>query len=564
MKILSRYLSVFLIFTIFLTACSPLVSATPTQTINPDSTETFANTEVPAGNDENIRFPTSRDPIYWPFAVDSIWNMPIHNNAVYVDAGISAHMPLDAGPTTDWEPLILSPNAPLKDLVENNAGWDGNPRCEALTGVTLLTGVPVPDNFFNEDSGGGNTPNNSGAILMPDGLTVYETQPLQVCSPNGIVTSQYIWPATNIRSGDGIEGSHGGSGLSALGGSLRVGDLMPGSVIHHALKMNFYALYNYAYNDDGTPGYRWPAQQADGYASPETYGGKIAAFEQGSLLALKPDFDFNSLQTEPAKILAHAAQDYGIYAVDDTAWDVFALNVEAGSLGNAEEQFSATYGYGLSDGPLMNCKDTSEACKWSQDMWTILSHLNVIDNNTAETIGGGANSDTTNRRAPMAPPFIPIVPTVTPTFGPSPTPRPTSTASPTSLPTATSEPGWTIVDDAAPDVWTYTGSFGDNVVRNSNNLGGTQSDPWQDGDYAEITFTGTQVNIYGVKFPGAVTADIYIDDMETPIATGVNWDNPTTVYRSLIWISPVLSSGKHTLRIVCRGDWISFDYISYK
>jgi hypothetical protein len=197
-------------------------------------------------------------------------------------------------------------------------------------------------------------------------------------------------------------------------------------------------------------------------------------------------------------------------------------------------------------------------------MWTILSHLNVIDNNTAETIGGGPNSDTTNRRAPMAPPFIPIQPTATPTFGPSPTPRPTFTATATLLPTVTPEPGWVIVDDAAPNVWTYTGSFGDNIVDDSRNLGGTQRDPWQDGDSAEITFIGTQVKVYGVKFNGAVTADIYIDDMTTPVAAGVSWDNPTTVYRSLIWTSAVLSSGKHTLRIVCRGDWISFDYISYK
>ena len=41
--------------------------------------------------------PVERDPIAWPFAADSIWNMPIHNGAKYVDAQIE--MPTAAGPT---------------------------------------------------------------------------------------------------------------------------------------------------------------------------------------------------------------------------------------------------------------------------------------------------------------------------------------------------------------------------------------------------------------------------------------------------------------------------------
>lgn len=57
-------------------------------------------------------FPTSRDPLLWPGPANSIWNMPIHNNAVYVSAGIGNHMPAAAGPTTDWEILMLQPNAP--------------------------------------------------------------------------------------------------------------------------------------------------------------------------------------------------------------------------------------------------------------------------------------------------------------------------------------------------------------------------------------------------------------------------------------------------------------------
>jgi len=267
--------------------------------------------------------------------------------------------------------------------------------------------VPVPDDFATYPEEEGSTSNNSGAILMPDGVTLYQTQPLHVCGPGGIVTSQYSWETQNIRTDAGIEGSHGGSGMSAFGGSIRVGELAPGSVIRHAIKMHFFAKRNYFFGSDETPGYRWPAPHADGYANAQTYDGRVPAFELGALLALKPDFDVSSLRTEPARIIARASRDYGIYTVDDTYWDVFHLLVEEGAQGSVYDQFRNVYGYDL-EGPALNCAGTSDACKWSQDMWTILQNLNVVDNNSATTIGGGPNSDTANRRAPMAPPFFQV------------------------------------------------------------------------------------------------------------------------------------------------------------
>jgi hypothetical protein len=331
--------------------------------------------------------------------------MPLHRDAIYVDAQIE--MPLAAGPTIDAEILILQPDAPLRPLVENDAGWDGNPRCTSLTGGTLLPAVPVPDDFETYPEAAGETPNNSGAILLSDGVTVLETQPLHVCGPGGVVTSQFVWETSDIRTDTGIEGSHGGSGLSAFGGSIRLGELLPGSTIRHAIKMNFFAERNFFFSDDSTPGYRWPAAVADSYANPQTYGGKVPEFEIGALLALTPEFDIETLQTEPARIIARAAQDYGIYAVDDTNWDVFALNVEEGAQGSVSTEFREAYGYSIDDAPLLNCTDPSDACRWSRDMWTILDNLHVVDNNTAAMIGGGPTSDTTHRRAPMAPPFSP-------------------------------------------------------------------------------------------------------------------------------------------------------------
>jgi hypothetical protein len=175
-------------------------------------------------------FPTSRDPVKWPFPANSIWNMPIHNNAEYVYAGINQH-PTGSGVTIDEEILILEPSAPLKQVRENTAGWDSSKtRCGSLTSNYLWggIGVPVPNDFYTDPGYDGTTPNASAAILMPDGVTLKETQPLHVCGAGGTVTSQYTWPDKNIKTSDGIEGSHGGTGMTAFGGDLRVGELVPG------------------------------------------------------------------------------------------------------------------------------------------------------------------------------------------------------------------------------------------------------------------------------------------------------------------------------------------------
>ena len=120
----------------------------------------------------------------------------------------------------------------------------------------------------------------------------------------------------------GNSGAHGGSMLSSLGGVIRLGELVPGGTIRHALKVNLFGADNYY---SGSGGYRWPATTADGCA-PGCYGGSVPALRMGSLLALPPSVDVNSmgLETDAAKILAHAFQDYGGYTVDDTAWSVYA------------------------------------------------------------------------------------------------------------------------------------------------------------------------------------------------------------------------------------------------
>src|SRR3989442_12908570 len=104
---------------------------------------------------------------------------------------------------------------------------------------------------------------------MPDGHTLTQGQPFARCTAGGPATMW--WSVTNDLYGTGIDGGHGGSGLSSLGGTIPVGELVPRGGLRHVMKINLYGLNNYYY-DGTTPGDPGPASQADGCAPPG-YGG---------------------------------------------------------------------------------------------------------------------------------------------------------------------------------------------------------------------------------------------------------------------------------------------------
>jgi hypothetical protein len=345
-----------------------------------------------------------RNKYRWPFASDSIWNTPIGRDAVYVPAGIGAATA--AGMTVDEDVIIQRPQAPLRPVVVNDAGWDRNrTRCGSLKPGQLVwpDPVPVPDDFATDPGYDGVTPNMSAAILMPEGQTVRQTQPLHVCGRGGTVTSQYRFPDENIATGQGIAGAHGASGMSSIGGTVRVGELVPGGTIRHALKINVFGRRSYYYDRrEAAPGYRWPARSADGYAgdaaSACAYGGTVPAMRIGSLVALRPDFPVDTLATEPARILARALRDYGAYTVDDTCWDVYGLTTEWGPDGRVRDEFRVAWGFPLETPVLASCADASRECQWAKDMALVFTSLNVVDDNRPDNVGGAGA-----RLAPVAP-----------------------------------------------------------------------------------------------------------------------------------------------------------------
>lgn len=330
-------------------------------------------------------FPTARDPISWPFSTSSIWNMPLGKGAVLTPALLP---PVD-GPvvTSDENILILTPSAPLVDVFASDAEWDARrSRCGEAQTNNVLYQVPIPPEFRTDPGFEGDTPNHPGAVLMADGRTVRQTQPLHRC-PAGFAVTKYDYDSVDLFS-DGRLGAHGGSGLSSIGGAIRVGELKPGGAIRHALKFELNAAALLAFTAaDPTPGYRWPADRADGYA-PTKYRGQNPLLEMGTLLALPDTFDVESLSTEPARILGRALRDYGAYIVDDTAWPVYSFATEWGPAGRVNDEMVKQYGHRFGPNQTANCTTTTPDCLWAKDLTKLITSFSVVTNASEADPGG--------------------------------------------------------------------------------------------------------------------------------------------------------------------------------
>jgi len=350
-----------------------------------------------------------RDPLTWPFTRDSIWNLPIGADAVYVPAHIQ--QATAAGMTADVDVLILTPSAPDTPVYYNGDAWDKVPgRCDVQGSV--LFSAPIPTDFVVPGNGGGNphgtTPNYATAILAANGHTLYQGQPFARCSAGGNAT--IMWSqSTEDLYGTGFSGAHGGSMLSSIGGTIRLGELAPGGAIRHAMKLNMDSVNFY----NGSGGYRWPATTADsGYKG--FYNGSIPAVRMGSLLALPKATDVNnmSLETEPAKILARAFQDYGAYIADTAGWSVYGIDTEYSPSGDVLVEFQNDWGFPLWE----DSKDTP----WARDMDRIFGNLSVVDNwdlttwLTVSASNGVLGTGLGLPRVPWAPDLGPIPPDITP------------------------------------------------------------------------------------------------------------------------------------------------------
>lgn len=324
-----------------------------------------------------------RNPLLWPFSADSIWNMPIGSDAVYVPANIQP-TPVLSSDVDHF--FVLNDADPQRDVYVIGRWRDRSSGTRDLN-----FDLPIPDELLIPDANEVERPNNSAALLLPDGETLVQLNAMTRDRIGGKVYG-IKYPVGNkpdeTLTGTGILGGHGGSGLSSIGGTIRLGELIGDEPIRHVLKLNLWAqkYLSYDVGFQGGPGYRWPAIKADAYANETTYGGQVSALTMGSLLAIPPDVTPESLglRTKPAIKLFYALQDYGAYVADDTAWDAHALATENGVL----QEFEYEYGH----------KFGAKKSEFFKDVMALFAALHIVDNNGPDAIGGGGTP-----RASLAP-----------------------------------------------------------------------------------------------------------------------------------------------------------------
>ena len=204
--------------------------------------------------------------------------------------------------------------------IQVNGAWTGRTSGGTPQGLSLYlqTGLSIPS-----DSSG-NTPNGCSAILS--GSTWSHWAPLTVVPAlsggSGTIYAGYRH-ANNSMSGGGTLGSHGASGMSAVGGCIRTGELANG--INHAMliepPMGYYGRTDGGHN--GGPAYCAPAASADGYAitGPGNYGQGVNTCWMGSLIYIRTQDQATALGlcgSGPGRAWVNAMVGYGAYIVDDS------------------------------------------------------------------------------------------------------------------------------------------------------------------------------------------------------------------------------------------------------
>jgi hypothetical protein len=291
----------------------------------------------------------ARDVYRQPFAWDSPWNLPLSSSATYERFDTRAQRVY-----LDIEDISVDPGFPVREL--------------DASGTSVRVHVDpdlTADGSWNHCS--------TFLVDSPDRRTVVQGQPLRL-SRGGDPSYRYAWDPLPL-TGPGLSGCHGGSNLSGIGGTLRVGEMASPGPLRHALKMSLNCEMSCSRSDGG---FRWPATKADsGYD--DVYRGSNPQVKMGSLMALPPSVDLERFRRPDVRKIAEALRDHGAYVVDKTGGpSTNSLSVQAG----AQDELP---GVG------------------SAEMVELFRSLAVVTNNGPATPGGGPLGGP--RRAACAGPF---------------------------------------------------------------------------------------------------------------------------------------------------------------
>jgi protocatechuate 3,4-dioxygenase beta subunit len=357
-------------------------------TSSTDASVLVASGSVASGVNFTLASEGLRSAFIQPFTSTSIWNMPIGSGAQYSLANLAPATIKTL--VSDQHIIVMTPTAPSTALNHNAAGSSGLSRCDASG--ALMASAPIPDGFFVRTA----TRNYPIAAVAADGHTLIQGEPFARCTA-GAGTIQILAANGDLYS-DGRLGVDGGSNLSSLGGTIRLGELVPGGVISHALQIDVDGAN--LYPGTASTCYRWPATKCDTYGpgggTHPAYGGSNPALTVGALLALPQTLNLNSLnlQTVPGMMLATALQNYGAYIANDAARSVNNIVTELSPSGSVLDEFQAAWGFPF------ETTGAGGTDPWSQDIATIFANLEIVNNNGPNAIGGGGKP-----LHPLAPPL---------------------------------------------------------------------------------------------------------------------------------------------------------------
>ena len=360
------------------------------------------------GASTSVAISASRDWRVWPFSRTSPWNMPVGSDARYAAVPGLDTIPAGLNHNGRWTSAVIvstadDPTVPVRvNTSWENSNWrllaSGKPNChntakdeQAIvdrlrtsrqvfpanpwsTLSPVKTDWQLPASYHSAAAdfrarvhlraGACPSPDTDGlmANFQPDGwvLDTYAT----IVLGNGEIISDGVASFVDAKAdGTGWWNGRRASMLPSFAGLIRNGEIAAGRIPHAlAMIMATRLLARQA---------AWPALAFDRDSA--SYAGPLP---MGALLAIPPTVAIETLGlTKTGRILARAAQDYGVYIVDSTGDYGATLLAE---LGNPEIRWRG----------------------WQDDVAIVVHHLEQITNNSAATPGGGGRP-----RAALAPDF---------------------------------------------------------------------------------------------------------------------------------------------------------------
>lgn len=321
------------------------------------------------------------------FRADSAYNAPMCDAAVLVPAGIT----VDGYDTRATNPVNMP--CPTEDPIKVFLG-DGTTR-EVLRAVdwgakrgkilqprTVLSKLALPNGTTYSSS---RKHNDGFAIYDPATGTYYQGQPICVENNGPILVGAPkdrvdAWGDGNTfpDGRSGAKGPSGGSGAPGAAALLQVGDFDDEYIPH---RLSF--MLDMARASRSTPRFVAPALSADNYANggfnpagASGYGTdplRNGIYVMGSMLALRPDFDWKGLRTEPGRKLALTCIRFGGPVVDDGLAQI-GIRTQEGAT-SFLDYFRNKYGYSFNQRLKAS---TSAGQRWAHDVRDIFLALCVV------------------------------------------------------------------------------------------------------------------------------------------------------------------------------------------